>query len=501
MGLTRDFSERGEGLAPLVEAMLGRAGGAMVLAVGDLMLDRFISGKVHRISPEAPIPVLAVDRDTSMPGGVGNVVSNVRSLGGRAELVAVVGTDAAAGTLAGLLEPAAEIGLVADPSRPTAVKERFIAGGQQLLRADYEQSRSVAAEIEDRLIAEIDARLPNAGALVLSDYGKGVLTGRVLAAAIEAARNRGIPVIVDPKGSDYSRYRGATAVTPNLKELAEAAGAAVSGDEAVVGAARGVIRGAGIAAMVATRGSEGLSVVPAEGNVIHIRAEAREVFDVSGAGDTVVATLALALATGMALEDAATLANLAGGVVVGKVGTAPATAEELRHAADGGRGEGKVVGLAALVDRVERWRRRGLKVGFTNGCFDLLHPGHLSLLRQARAASDRLVVGLNSDTSVRRLKGTGRPVSDERARATVLAAVSDVDAVAIFEDDTPVRLIEAVRPDVLVKGADYSVEQIVGAEFVLSYGGKVVRAELEPGHSTTATVAKIAAADAPRRKA
>ena len=500
MGLTNDFSERGEGLAPLVEAMLGRAGGAVVLAVGDLMLDRFISGKVHRISPEAPIPVLAVDRDTSMPGGVGNVVSNVRSLGGRAELVSVVGDDAAARALASLLSPASDIGFVTDGSRPTAVKERFIAGGQQLLRADYEQSRPVAEEIEALIVAEIEARLPRAGALVLSDYGKGVLTQRVLGAAIEAAKKRGIPVIVDPKGADYARYRGATAVTPNLKELAEANGTDVVGDEAVVAAARRVTRAAGIAAMVATRGSEGLSVVPAKGEAIHVRAEAREVFDVSGAGDTVVATLALALASGLRLAEAATLANLAGGVVVGKVGTAPATAEELRHAADGRRGEGKVVGLAALTDRVERWRRRGLRVGFTNGCFDLLHPGHLSLLRQARGSADRLVVGLNSDASVRRLKGAGRPVSDESARATVLAAVSEVDAVAVFDEDTPIKLIEAVRPDVLVKGADYTVEQIVGADFVLSYGGKVVRAELAPGHSTTATVAKIAAADRPSRK-
>ncbi|HLG89788.1 MAG TPA: D-glycero-beta-D-manno-heptose-7-phosphate kinase [Alphaproteobacteria bacterium] len=480
--------------------MLDRAGAATVLAVGDLMLDRFISGKVHRISPEAPIPVLAVDRDTSMAGGVGNVVSNVRSLGGRAELVAVVGNDAAAGMLASILEPASGIGLVTDRSRPTAVKERFIAGGQQLLRADYEQVRTVSVEIEDLLIAEIQARLPHAGALVLSDYGKGVLTERVLASAIASAKKRGIPIIVDPKGADYARYRGATAVTPNLKELAEASGGIVSGDEAVVVAARRVIKDAGILAIVATRGGEGLSVVPAKGEVVHVRAEAREVFDVSGAGDTVVATLALALAVGMELGEAATLANLAGGVVVGKVGTAPATAEELRHAADGGRGEGKVVGFAALIERVERWRRRGLKVGFTNGCFDLLHPGHLSLLRQARAASDRLVVGLNSDASVRRLKGTGRPVSDEASRATVLGAVSDVDAVAIFEEDTPIKLIEAIRPDVLIKGADYAVEQIVGADFVLSYGGKVVRAELAPGHSTTATVAKIAADDRSRRK-
>ena len=500
MELTRDFFDPDGGLTKPVESMLDKAGDAVVLAVGDLMLDRFISGKVHRISPEAPIPVLAVERETSMPGGVGNVVANVRALGGRAELVAVVGEDAGAEKLESLLAPPDGIGLVRDPSRPTAVKERFIAGGQQLLRADYEQSRPVAEAVEDKIVAEIAARLPRAGVLVLSDYGKGVLTDRVLASTIAAARERGIPVVVDPKGSDYGRYRGATTVTPNHKELAEAAGAAASGDEAVTAAARRVIQAAGIETMVATRGGEGLSVVALEGEPLHVRAEAREVFDVSGAGDTVVATLALALATGAPLGLAAALANLAGGVVVGKIGTAPIAADELRHAAEGRRGEGKVVTLAALVDRVERWRRRGFKVGFTNGCFDLLHPGHLSLLRQARAQSDRLVVGLNSDDSVRRLKGAERPVSDETARATVLAAVTDVDAVAVFDEDTPIRLIEAIRPDVLVKGADYTVEQIVGADIVLAYGGKVVRAVLEPGHSTTATVAKLSGGNAPAKK-
>lgn len=500
MGLTRNFHERVEGLGAALETMLDRAETSAVLAVGDLMLDRFIYGRVERISPEAPIPVLAVDREAAMPGGVGNVVSNLRALGGRAELVAVVGEDREAESLRALLAPAEDFGLVADPARPTAVKERFIAGGQQLLRADYEFCRPVDQAVEKRILAEIEVRLGEARAVILSDYGKGVLTDRVVQHTIRAARARRIPVIVDPKGADYARYRGAAIVTPNLKELGEAAGGAVKGDADIAAAARRVVAAAGIAAMVATRGSEGLSVVPAEGDAVHIRAEAREVFDVSGAGDTVVATLALALATGMELATAAALANLAGGVVVGKVGTSPVTAEELRHAVEGGRHEGKLVTVPALVDRVERWRRRGLSVGFTNGCFDLLHPGHLSLLRQARAAADRLVVGLNSDASVRRLKGAGRPVSDEAARAAVLGAVSDVDAVAIFDEDTPIKLIERIQPDVLVKGADYSVEQIVGADLVQSYGGKVVRAVLEPGHSTSATVAKIAAFDAPPEK-
>ncbi len=481
-----------QSLGEIAEYVLSRAAGASVLAVGDLMLDRFVSGKVERISPEAPIPVLAVERETVMPGGVGNVVANIRALGGEAHLVAVVGDDREAETLAGLLAPDRDAGFVRDPSRPTAVKTRFVAGGQQLLRADYELSRPIAHGVEDRILDEIEKRLHGAGALVLSDYGKGVLTDHILRHAISSAKSLGVPVIVDPKGADYGRYRGASVVTPNLNELTLAAGFLGHGDSKVEEAARSVLAKSGIVSMVATRGAEGLSVVRMDADAVHIRAQAREVFDVSGAGDTVVATLALALATGADLPAAAALANLAASVVVGKVGTASVTGDELRTAADVvQRGGGKVKSVAALVDQVERWRRRHLTVGFTNGCFDLLHPGHLSLIRQARAACDRLVVGLNSDASVSRLKGPTRPVSNQAARAEVLSAIADVDAVAVFDQDTPIDLIEAIRPDVLIKGADYTIDKIVGADFVQSYGGQVLRAQLEPGHSTTATIAKL----------
>ncbi len=480
----------------MTDRLLDQAGGRTVLAIGDVMLDRFVSGRVDRISPEAPIPVLKIERETAMAGGVGNVVANVRALGGRAQIVALVGADAEAGQLARLLGNAGDGGLVVDPARPTAVKTRFIAGGQQLLRADFEASPPAPAAVEDRLIQEIDARIGDAAAIVLSDYGKGVLTERVLSSVLAAAAQRGTPVIVDPKGADYGRYRGASVVTPNLKELAEAAGPFAPGDAGVAAAAQRVLARSGIAAMVATRGGEGLSVIAPGLPAAHIRAQAREVFDVSGAGDTVVATLSLALATGAELQAAAALANLAASIVVGKVGTASVSGEELRDAAEsGGRLGGKLLAGAALTDQIERWRRRRLVIGFTNGCFDLLHPGHLSLLRQARAACDRLLVALNSDDSVRRLKGPTRPVTDQESRAVVLSALADVDAVAIFDDDTPARLIESVRPDVLVKGADYAIGQIVGADFVLSYGGRVLRASLEPGRSTTAIVTRIAAGE------
>ena len=481
-------------LGEAAERMLDRAAGNGVLAVGDLMLDRFVSGKVERISPEAPIPVLTVERETVMPGGVGNVVANIRALGGEARLIAVVGQDAEADFVAGLLLPDKDHGFIRDPSRPTAVKTRFIAGGQQLLRADYETRRPISPKIEEQILDEIEKRLHGVGVLVLSDYGKGVLTDHVIRSAIASAKSLNIPVIVDPKGSDYRRYRGASVVTPNLKELEEAAGYLGHGDAKLEEAARGVLAKSGVLAMVATRGGEGLSVIRMDSDAVHVRAQAREVFDVSGAGDTVVATLALALATGSDLPTAAALANLAASIVVGKVGTASVTADEMRGAADeAGRTTGKLKTLAGLTDQVERWRRRHLTVGFTNGCFDLLHPGHLSLIRQARAACDRLVVGLNSDASIRRLKGPTRPVNNEASRAEVLSAIADIDAVAIFDEDTPANLIHAIRPDVLVKGADYTVEQIVGADFVMSYGGHVLRARLEAGHSTTAVIAKMTA--------
>lgn len=486
-------TEQSIALGAAVDLMLERAPVGAVLAVGDIMLDRFVTGRVERISPEAPIPVLGVERETEMPGGVGNVVANIRALGGEAHLVAVTGADAQADQLRSLLAGTRDGGFIRDSGRPTAVKTRFIAGGQQLLRADYELSRAISPKIEQLVLDEVEKRLYGAGAVVLSDYGKGVLTDRVLETTIAQAAKRKIPVIVDPKGADYRRYRGASVVTPNLKELAEAAGFAGPGDAKVEEAGRSVLARAGIGAMIATRGGDGLSVIRMNADAVHVRAQAREVFDVSGAGDTVVATLALALATGADLVTAARIANLAASIVVGKIGTAAVTGDELRAAADEGRPvSGKLKSGLGLVDQVERWRRRNLRIGFTNGCFDLLHPGHLSLIRQARGACDRLIVGLNSDSSVRRLKGDTRPVQNELARAEVLAAIADVDAVVIFDEDTPLRLIQEIRPDVLVKGADYALNQIVGADFVMSYGGRVVRAQLEAGHSTTAVIARMA---------
>jgi D-beta-D-heptose 7-phosphate kinase/D-beta-D-heptose 1-phosphate adenosyltransferase len=468
-----------------------------VLCIGDVMLDRFVYGRVERISPEAPIPVMRVDHETAMAGGAGNVAANLVGLGAACRLIGVAGHDDAGRELCRLLGelPGGPASLPADPNRPTTVKTRYIAAGQQLLRADREVTAAIPADVEQQIVISAGNFMRDCGAVVLSDYAKGVLTPAVIEGVMTAAENLRRPVIVDPKGRDFARYRGAAVLTPNRKELAEATGMAADGDEETERAARKLLAGTGVGAVVVTRGEQGMSVVPADREATHLHGEAREVFDVSGAGDTAVATLTAALAAGATLEDAARLANLAGGIVVGKVGTAIIRAEELAGALRHERlahGEAKVLEAAAALERVRRWRAEGRRIGFTNGCFDLLHPGHISLMRQARAACDRLVVGLNTDASVRRLKGEGRPVQEEAARAAVLASLADVDLVVPFAEDTPMALIALLRPDVLVKGADYTVDTVVGAELVQGYGGRVLLADLAAGHSTTDTIRRMA---------
>ncbi|CCG08908.1 Bifunctional protein hldE [Pararhodospirillum photometricum DSM 122] len=466
-----------------------------MVCAGDVMLDRFVHGAVERISPEAPIPVLRVREERVMLGGAGNVVRNIVALGGQCAFLAVIGDDAAGADVTRLLaaEPAVESFIGVQPSRRTSLKTRFIAGGQQLLRADEETIAPLAPDDAARLLADARARLAQAGALVLSDYGKGVLDGDVTQTLIALGRAAGVPVIVDPKGRDFTRYRGASLLTPNRKELAEATGLPTGSDAEVVAACEVVLESCAVDAVLATRSQDGMTLVTAEGLVVHLPAEALEVFDVSGAGDTVIATLASALAVGAPLPEACRLATLAAGIVVGRVGTATVPAADLLaaiHHQDLSASESRIVAADEALERVGRWRRQGLRVGFTNGCFDLLHPGHVSLLHQARAACDRLIVGLNTDASVQRLKGPTRPVQSEMARATVLASLAGVDLVVLFDADTPLDLIRCLMPDVLVKGADYTEETVVGAAEVKAAGGRVLLATLEEGHSTTATLAR-----------
>lgn len=472
--------------------------GTPVLCVGDAMLDRFVYGSVDRISPEAPIPVLLVEHETAMLGGAGNVVRNLVALGAAPAFVSVVGDDAAGREITRLVGEHCEIDpcIVVETGRQTTIKTRFFASSQQLLRSDRETRSALTEASRDQVIARADRLIGDVAAVVLSDYGKGVLAPPVAGELIARARAKGKPVIVDPKGTDYARYRGATVLTPNRKELAEATKMPVDSDDAIVAAARHLIDACGVEAVLVTRSQDGMTLVTGSGEVDHLPAEAREVFDVSGAGDTVIATLAAAVGAGASLADAARVANVAAGIVVAKVGTAVAYASELvsaLHHDDLVSGETKIRSLEGAGEVVERWRRKGLKVGFTNGCFDLLHPGHVSLLAQSKAACDRLVVGLNSDSSVARLKGPARPVQSEAARATVLASLASVDLVVIFAEDTPLRVIEALKPDVLVKGADYTVDTVVGAAEVMGWGGKVVLADLVQGQSTTNTIRKLTA--------
>lgn len=484
---------------PLLSAMAG----VRVLCVGDIMLDRFVSGDVARISPEAPVPVLRIAAETEMLGGVGNVARNLAGLGAGACVVASVGDDAAGRMVAAEIESLARAtaSLVIDTGRPTAIKTRYLAGNQQIMRADREVPGPLDAATGDAIMAAVEAALADHQVLVLSDYDKGVLAGERAAALIAMAKAAGKPVIVDPKGTDYGIYAGADLVTPNRKELAEASGLSTKTLDDAMAAAEALRRRHGLGALLVTLGGDGMVLVTAK-DTLHVAAEAREVFDVSGAGDTVVATMAGALAAGGDLEDAVRLANAAAGIVVGKVGTAAVYVAELvaaLHHQEISRAEAKVMTLPEARDRAEVWRRQGLKIGFTNGCFDLLHPGHVSLLAQAKAASDRLIVGLNSDASVQRLKGADRPVQGEAGRATVLASLASVDLVVVFEEDTPLTVIEALKPDVLVKGADYAKADVVGGAEVESWGGRVHLADIKPGHSTTATIERLKRNGAPEK--
>lgn len=468
--------------------------GRCVLVLGDVMLDTFVYGQCARISPEAPIPVVRIDHEDVMLGGAGNVARNVAALGGKAVLIGLANDDAAGAALRARIaeEPSIEADLVAD-GRPTTHKTRFIAAQQQMMRVDAERTHPADPAV---LLAAFERQLARADAVVLSDYAKGVLSPALLRAAIDRARGAGKPVIADPKSTDVARYDGVTLMTPNAGEATAATGIECDGDDGDVarGAAVLLDRMPGSSAVLITRGPRGMTLAERGQPARHLPALAREVFDVSGAGDTVIATLALAIAAGLSLGDATELANVAAGMAVTKPGTAVVTADELSHELRQERVQSTDRQIATLDEAlaiVAHWRRAGDRVGFTNGCFDLIHPGHVSQLAQARGTCDHLIVGLNTDGSIQRLKGPSRPVQHEDARAIVLASLQSVDLVVLFDDDTPMRLIEAIRPDVLIKGKDYTVDQVVGSDLVLGYGGEVFLADLAPGHSTTDIIARL----------
>lgn len=461
---------------------------AQILVVGDLMLDRYWQGPTSRISPEAPVPVVKVEQLEDRVGGAGNVALNIAALGGGASLVGVVGADEAAESLQTRFTSAGiRTDFQVSTDKPTITKLRVISRHQQLLRLDFEEQFTAADT--DQIANKVTALLAGISVLVLSDYGKGALQNPV--ALIQAARERGIPVLADPKGSDFSRYQGATLITPNMGEFEAVVGPCDS-ESAIVEKGLALLKELNLDALLVTRGEHGMTLLREDRPAFHLPARAREVFDVTGAGDTVISVLAAALGAGEALPAAVVLANLAASIVVGKLGTATISAPELRRALklEQGHGRGVVNEEQLLVDLADA-RAHGERIVFTNGCFDILHAGHVGYLEQARGLGDRLIVAVNADESVRRLKGEGRPINSEDRRMAVLAGLESVDWVLVFGDDTPERLLELVRPDILVKGGDYQKEQVVGWEIVEAYGGQVRPLDFLDDCSTTAIVEKI----------
>jgi D-beta-D-heptose 7-phosphate kinase/D-beta-D-heptose 1-phosphate adenosyltransferase len=467
-----------------------------LMCVGDVMIDYFVYGRVDRISPEAPVPVFHKSQQTCVLGGAGNVVRNLASLCAQTIFISLIGGDKESQVVKQLLSnlPYNKSFLIKDPTRDTTVKTRYISHNQQLLRVDHETTHYLPPELMKQVREAFEQSLHEVNAVILSDYGKGLFAPDLVRFLIELAKSSHKPIIVDPKGYDYSFYKGATILTPNLKELSHVSQKSLKTEEEIVQAARDLLNQHQIEFMLVTRGEHGMTLVDSHELAIHIPTQALEVFDVSGAGDTVIAMLSAAYAAGVPLLEAASLANAAAGIVVGKVGTATITLKEVQekfrsHSAR--EASHKIQSLSDVLSQVIAWRRKGLKVGFTNGCFDLLHPGHISLLSQAKNECDRLIVGLNSDDSIKRLKGPNRPVQEQEARATVLASLEYVDRIVIFEEDTPLALIKQLRPDVLVKGADYTLEKVVGAQEVANWGGRVILADLVPSHSTTNTIQRI----------
>jgi D-beta-D-heptose 7-phosphate kinase/D-beta-D-heptose 1-phosphate adenosyltransferase len=487
-------------MLPETNAVLGLLEGGFgqlkVLVVGDLMLDRYILGEVDRISPEAPVPVLRHAQHYERAGGAANVAMNLAGLGCLALLAGFWGDDTDQGELAGMLETAKidTVGVVTT-TLPTISKTRIVGRQQQLLRLDIESKVPHSAEDQQRLRERVEQLVSKVHAVVLSDYAKGAVTAELCGVVIRAARVAGIPVLVDPKTPDFGKYTGATMVCPNLNELAAATGVGTHELDALLKAGEALRVEHELKYLTVTMSEKGIRLL-SESGAYHSPARAREVFDVSGAGDTVIATLAAAMAGGLQVETAVELANLAAGIVVGKMGTVPIAQHELVAAltpSSGIRGGDKVLDGPRLAKRIQEWRAAGETIVFTNGCFDLLHVGHVKLLEDCHKFGSKLVLGLNSDASVCRLKGPTRPMVGENERARVMAALAAVDAVVVFEEDTPIELIRAVKPDVLVKGGDYSVETVVGHEDVIAGGGRVEIVPTVEGFSTTNLLKKMMA--------
>ncbi|MBI5483717.1 MAG: bifunctional D-glycero-beta-D-manno-heptose-7-phosphate kinase/D-glycero-beta-D-manno-heptose 1-phosphate adenylyltransferase HldE [Deltaproteobacteria bacterium] len=478
-----------------IESLFARTASLRCLVVGDLMLDEYLWGKTERISPEAPVQVVDVLREELRLGGAGNVVNNLVALGVQVAVCSVIGDDDNGRALLDEFSRrnVACDAVFRDPGRRTSRKTRVVASNQQIVRIDRESRESLGSSLETKVCEWITAHATEFDVIVLSDYGKGVLTPAVITAAISAAAAADIAVLVDPKGTDFGRYSGATLLTPNRKEAEAASGIAIRDPETLAEAARAIMNAVNLQHLLITRSEEGMSLFSLSGDAVHIPTVAREVFDVSGAGDTVLAALAAGIASGLTMAEAARLANIAAGIAVGKLGTSIVTPQEIIDAValTHRDSDSKIKTLDVLTAVIAAEKASGKRIVFTNGCFDLLHAGHVKYLQKARCLGGLLVLGLNSDASVRRLKGEKRPLISEDERAHILAALDCVDYVVVFDEDTPLELITALKPDILAKGGDYTLEGVVGRDFVEAYGGRVELVSFVDGKSTTNLIERV----------
>ncbi len=478
-----------------VESLFQRASSLKCLVVGDLMLDEYLWGKAERISPEAPVQVVDILREDLRLGGAGNVANNLLALGCQVSVASVIGEDENGWALlkAFSRQGIDTTAIYQEPGRRTGRKTRVIAAHQQIVRIDRESRDPLSEQFEQRLVDWLQQHSGRFDVVLISDYLKGVLTPAVLTAVITTARSHQIPVLVDPKGTDYRKYRGATCLTPNRKEAEAASGVPIHDQHSLNLAAETLMTQLQLDNLLITRSEEGMSLFSGSGKTIHIPTVAREVFDVTGAGDTVLALLACGLAGGQHLADAARLANIAAGIAVAKLGTSIVTPDEIITAVALERrdSDSKIKNRDVLADLIAREKAKGRQVVFTNGCFDLLHAGHVKYLQAARRLGDLLIMGLNSDASVRRLKGPRRPLIAEDERAHILAALDCIDYVCLFDEDTPLELITALQPHILVKGGDYTPDGVVGKDVVEAYGGRVELIPFVDGKSTTNIIEKI----------
>jgi D-beta-D-heptose 7-phosphate kinase/D-beta-D-heptose 1-phosphate adenosyltransferase len=473
-----------------------RIGKLKIIVIGDLMLDKYISGSVHRTSPEAPVPVINVNREYELPGGAANVAVNIRSLGPKVELYGLVGNDGEGKTLKRLLKESkiSTSGIVFDKKRNTTTKSRIIAENQQVVRIDKENMNPPDLSYQNNLISKLKKSINknDINAVVFSDYSKGILTKKIISEITKVCREKNIFTIADPKGKDLTKYKGVNVLTPNIAEASDLCGYDISYENVLNKAAKHLIDKCNLDGIVLTRGKNGISYRLKNRPLKTVSSKAKEVYDVTGAGDTVISSFLVCYLFSQNWDFAVRTANSAAGVIVSRVGTSSLSQNELLQLIENGKSkENKVLSIDLLKKQIFEHKKKNKKVIFTNGCFDLLHPGHLMILKKAKLLGDLLVVALNSDSSVKRLKGSSRPLITENERANIISSLDCVDYVTIFSEDTPIKTIKQISPDVIVKGGDYAKNQVIGKEHVERYGGRVVIIPVLENFSTTSLVEKI----------